>query len=88
MPALDDDMLRLIFTCCHPAFAAEVQVALTLRTVCGLTTAQVARAFLVERGRDGAAPACAPSRRSGSPAFPMRCRSAKRWSRGCAACWR
>jgi RNA polymerase sigma-70 factor, ECF subfamily len=43
---LDDDMLRLIFTCCHPAFAAEVQVALTLRTVCGLTTAQVARAFL------------------------------------------
>ncbi|QPF83298.1 RNA polymerase sigma factor [Bradyrhizobium genosp. L] len=44
---LDDDMLRLIFTCCHPSFAAEVQVALTLRTVCGLTTAQVARAFLV-----------------------------------------
>jgi RNA polymerase sigma-70 factor (ECF subfamily) len=44
---LDDDMLRLIFTCCHPAFAAEVRVALTLRTVCGLTTAQVARAFLI-----------------------------------------
>jgi RNA polymerase sigma-70 factor (ECF subfamily) len=44
--ALDDDMLRLIFTCCHPAFAAEVQIALTLRTVCGLTTEQVARAFL------------------------------------------
>ncbi|SHN79985.1 RNA polymerase sigma factor [Bradyrhizobium erythrophlei] len=44
---LDDDMLRLIFTCCHPSFAAEVQVALTLRTVCGLTTSQVARAFLV-----------------------------------------
>jgi RNA polymerase sigma-70 factor (ECF subfamily) len=43
---LDDDMLRLIFTCCHPSFAAEVQVALTLRTVCGLTTAEVARAFL------------------------------------------
>jgi RNA polymerase sigma-70 factor (ECF subfamily) len=43
---LDDDMLRLIFTCCHPAFAIEVQVALTLRTVCGLTTLQVARAFL------------------------------------------
>jgi RNA polymerase sigma-70 factor, ECF subfamily len=42
----DDDMLRLIFTCCHPAFATEVQVALTLRTVCGLTTPQVARAFL------------------------------------------
>src|SRR4051812_2922556 len=43
---LDDDMLRLIFTCCHNSFAPEVQVALTLRTVCGLTTAQVARAFL------------------------------------------
>jgi RNA polymerase sigma-70 factor, ECF subfamily len=43
---LDDDMLRLIFTCCHPAFADEVKVALTLRTICGLTTAQVARAFL------------------------------------------
>ncbi len=44
---LDDDMLRLIFTCCHPAFAPEVQVALTLRIVCGLSTAQVARAFIV-----------------------------------------
>jgi RNA polymerase sigma-70 factor (ECF subfamily) len=44
--ALDDDMLRLIFICCHPAFSTEVQVALTLRTVCGLTIAQVARAFL------------------------------------------
>ncbi|HLZ02232.1 MAG TPA: RNA polymerase sigma factor [Bradyrhizobium sp.] len=44
---LDDDMLRLIFTCCHPSFAPEVQVALTLRTVCGLSTEQVARAFLV-----------------------------------------
>ena len=46
-PVLDDDMLRLIFTCCHPSFAMEVQVALTLRTVCGLTTTEVARAFLV-----------------------------------------
>jgi RNA polymerase sigma-70 factor (ECF subfamily) len=44
---LDDDVLRLIFTCCHPSFAPEVQVALTLRTVCGLSTAQVARSFLV-----------------------------------------
>ncbi|QDP21604.1 RNA polymerase sigma factor [Bradyrhizobium cosmicum] len=44
---LDDDILRLIFTCCHPAFSPEVQVALTLRTICGLSTAQVARAFLV-----------------------------------------
>jgi RNA polymerase sigma-70 factor (ECF subfamily) len=51
--ALDDDMLRLIFTCCHPSFATEVQVALTLRTVCGLTTAQVARAFLVSEDAMG-----------------------------------
>lgn len=44
---VDDDALRLIFTCCHPSFAIETQVALTLRTICGLTTGQVARAFLV-----------------------------------------
>lgn len=44
---LHDDMLRLIFTCCHPAFALDVQVALTLRTVCGLNVQQVARAFLI-----------------------------------------
>ena len=44
---LDDDRLRLIFTCCHPALSREAQVALTLRLVCGLSTAEVARAFLV-----------------------------------------
>jgi RNA polymerase sigma-70 factor (ECF subfamily) len=42
-----DDQLRLIFTCCHPALAPEVQVALTLRLIGGLTTAEIARAFLV-----------------------------------------
>jgi RNA polymerase sigma-70 factor (ECF subfamily) len=42
-----DDLLRLIFTCCHPSLAVDAQVALTLRTVCGLTTEQIARAFLV-----------------------------------------
>jgi RNA polymerase sigma-70 factor (ECF subfamily) len=42
-----DDMLRLIFTCCHPALAPETQVALTLRAICGLATPAVARAFLV-----------------------------------------
>lgn len=41
-----DDRLRLIFTCCHPALAPEAQVAMTLREVCGLTTEEVARAFL------------------------------------------
>src|SRR5580693_2968785 len=43
---LEDDRLRLIFTCCHPALAFSTQVALTLREVCGLTTEEIARAFL------------------------------------------
>ena len=43
----EDDRLRLIFTCCHPALNTEAQVALTLRTLCGLTTEQIAQAFLV-----------------------------------------
>jgi len=43
---IEDDRLRLIFTCCHPALAPEAQVALTLREVCGLTTEEIARAFL------------------------------------------
>jgi RNA polymerase sigma-70 factor (ECF subfamily) len=42
-----DDRLRLIFTCCHPALPRDAQIALTLRVVCGLTTGQIARAFLV-----------------------------------------
>ncbi len=46
-PHFSDDRLRLICTCCHPALALEAQVALTLRLVCGLSTAEVARAFLV-----------------------------------------
>ncbi|PZS27907.1 MAG: RNA polymerase subunit sigma-24 [Pseudonocardiales bacterium] len=45
--AIPDDRLRLICTCCHPALARESQIALTLRLLCGLTTAEVARAFLV-----------------------------------------
>src|SRR5207237_4635917 len=44
---IPDDRLRLIFTCCHPALAPEAQVALTLRTLCGLQTEEIARAFLV-----------------------------------------
>src|SRR6266404_4313766 len=45
--SLEDDRLRLIFTCCHPSLAPEARVALTLREVCGLTTEEIARAFLV-----------------------------------------
>lgn len=44
---IEDDQLRLIFTCCHPSLAAEAQIALTLREICGLTTEEIARAFLV-----------------------------------------
>ncbi|MCG6157779.1 RNA polymerase sigma factor [Rubinisphaera margarita] len=44
---VEDDRLRLIFTCCHPALAIETQIALTLREVCGLTTEEVASAFLI-----------------------------------------
>ena len=43
---VEDDQLRLIFTCCHPALAPDAQIALTLREVCGLTTEEIARAFL------------------------------------------
>jgi RNA polymerase sigma-70 factor (ECF subfamily) len=44
--SVEDDRLRLIFTCCHPALAPDAQIALTLREVCGLTTEEIARAFL------------------------------------------
>src|SRR5207237_8649967 len=43
---VEDDRLRLIFTCCHPALPPDAQIALTLREVCGLTTEEIARAFL------------------------------------------
>lgn len=45
-PVVDDDRLRLIFTCCHPALSPEARLALTLREVCGLTTEEIAHAFL------------------------------------------
>lgn len=46
-PVIADDQLRLLYTCCHPALASDAQVALTLRTLCGLTTEEIARAFFV-----------------------------------------
>jgi RNA polymerase sigma-70 factor, ECF subfamily len=51
--AVDDDRLRLIFTCCHPALAVEARVALTLRMVGGLTVPEIARAFLVQEAAMG-----------------------------------
>src|SRR5882724_11152563 len=51
--AIDDERLRLIFTCCHPALAMETRVALTLRMVAGLTVSEIARAFLVQESAMG-----------------------------------
>ncbi|WP_329790976.1 RNA polymerase sigma factor [Lentzea sp. DG1S-22] len=51
--AVDDDRLRLVFTCCHPALAVQARVALTLRLVCGLTVPEIARAFLVAESAVG-----------------------------------
>jgi RNA polymerase sigma-70 factor, ECF subfamily len=48
-----DDQLRLLFTCCHPALSHEAQVALALRTLCGLSTAEIARVYLVSEARIG-----------------------------------
>ena len=69
---IEDDRLRLIFTCCHPALPPDAQVALTLREVCGLTTEEIARAFLTARPRSPSA-SCAPRRRSATRASPTRC---------------
>jgi RNA polymerase sigma-70 factor (ECF subfamily) len=64
LDAIDDERLRLIFTCCHPALAMETRVALTLRMVAGLTVPEIARAFLVQESTMG----------SGSPARRPRSR--------------
>ncbi len=53
VPPRPDDQLRLIFTCCHPALPRTAQIGLTLRVVCGLTTAQIAKAFLVPEATVG-----------------------------------
>jgi len=52
-PDADDDLLSLVFACCHPALPSDSQVALTLRAVCGLTTAEIAAAFLVSEAAMG-----------------------------------
>jgi RNA polymerase sigma-70 factor (ECF subfamily) len=68
-----DDRLRLIFTCCHPALSVEAQVALTLRTLAGLTTGEIARAFLVPSPR-WRSDSCGRSARSAMPASRTACR--------------
>jgi DNA-directed RNA polymerase specialized sigma24 family protein len=70
---VEDDRLRLIFTCCHPALSPEAQVALTLREVCGLKTEEIARAFPPLRP-PWPSVSCAPRRKFAMPVFPIRCR--------------
>lgn len=70
---VEDDRLRLIFTCCHPAIAPHTQVALTLREVCGLTTEQIASAFLTTPATV-ASGSCAARRRSVTLPFRSSCR--------------
>ena len=69
--SIEDDRLRLMFTCCHPALSPDAQVALTLREVCGLRTEEIASAFLpaYRRWRSGS---CAPRRRYETQTFPIR----------------
>ena len=85
---VEDDRLRLIFTCCHPALSPDAQVALTLREVCGLTTEEIARAFLTtaahagpaHRARQGEDPRRAhplPGAVAGRAAGPARQRAAR-----------
>lgn len=78
-----DDLLRLVFTCCHPALSLDAQVALALRTLCGLTTAEVARALLLPeataakrltRARQKIARAAIPYRVPGAAELPDRLR--------------
>jgi len=73
---VEDDRLRLIFTCCHPALTPDAQVALTLREVCGLTTEEIAHAFLTSPSTVRSA-SFGPRPRFATRAFRIRCRPAQ-----------
>ena len=85
--AVEDDRLRLIFTCCHPAIAPNVQVPLTLREVCGLTTEEIASAFSPRRRRSRSG-SCAARPRFVTPAFIPCCRRRLICPSGSNRCWR
>ena len=78
MPEIPDDRLRLIFTCCHPALAIDARVALTLRTVGGLSTREIARAFLVPEPTV-AQRLVRAKKKIRRPASPTVCRLASCW---------
>ena len=85
---MPDDRLRLIFTCCHPALATSAQVALTLRLLGGLTTAEIARAFLVPEPTMAQRLVRARAR-SATRGIPYRVPRRGRPARtGCGPCWR
>ncbi len=82
---IPDERLRLIFTCCHPALEEKSRVALTLRTLCGLTTPEVAAVFLDAETTMGSA--CrGPRPRSPPPASPMPCPAPRIGRPGCRRC--
>lgn len=82
---IEDDRLRLIFTCCHPSLSDEACIALTLREVCGLATEEIARAFLTPPPHSPSA-SFAPRRRSATPASPMKFPSRTSSPRASIAC--
>ena len=69
--SVEDDRLRLIFTCCHPALAPDAQVALTLREVCGLTTEEIAQRLPHRRRRRSRSGSSAPRRKIRDAAHPV-----------------
>ena len=82
--AVADDRLRLIFTCCHPALALPARVALTLRTLGGLTTGEIARAFLVAEPTMAQRLVAREAQDRATRASPTACRRTRRCPTGCA----
>ena len=85
-PPDEDDTLTLLFLCCHPALSPPSQIALTLRAVGGLTTAQIAARVPGARGDDGAADQPRQAARSRRPARRSRCRRRPSAPSGCGSC--